>query len=215
MQQITIMMQYNSVDCNYRYSLVNVHWREQMCKKGALCFTHSLSLQSELLVCNYKQRCGLQSLSEATERYTLHKGPWILSHVRTEHQEMIWDPWEQQDKNSLCLTHSLPHFPPSPLHLTSCLGPCMLTAAQVTGPQTCKRPALRRGEKRGLYIWVSNWWVYLAVRGGKKAVSFYSKLKALCFHTDVNKRVYFLLWREVSDSTATQHHHMGRRTNSS
>lgn len=54
-------------------------------------------------------------------------------------------------QNSLCLTHSLPILFTSFLHLTSCLGPCMLTAAQVTVPQTWQRPALEEvgGEKGG------------------------------------------------------------------
>lgn len=120
--------------------------------------------------------CNLQTLLKGTERCMLQKGPgvsfsfasivrdmlnclhtywankadsdWILSHVRTAAPGNDLGFLGTAGQNSLCLTHSLPILFTSFLHLTSCLGPCMLTAAQVTGPQTLYFS--RRGRERGL-----------------------------------------------------------------
>ncbi len=56
-------------------------------------------------------------------------------------------------RTNLTLSHTFsPHFLSSLPHITSCLGSCMLTAAQITGPQTWRRPTLRRGTEGALHL---------------------------------------------------------------
>lgn len=91
---------------------------------------------------------------------------------------------------SLLFTSCLPH-------ITSCLGSCVLTAAQITGPQTWRRPALRRGteeEEEGRSTSGSET-VWLSGEERRLSVIFYLKLRTLC----VMSAKEFILTAKKSD----------------
>lgn len=100
------------------------------CVTDAMTFlTHTVSLQHNLSNPRHHPYIGAvcsNSVSLTLQINTLRR-PWTVS----QHQEMIWDPLEQETNLTLSHTFS-PHFP----HISSCLGSYMLTAAQITGPQT-------------------------------------------------------------------------------
>lgn len=118
LQQITILMQYNSDNWNYRFALANVsqyvHWKEQRCKKLSLCFTHSVTTQPELLICNKTQPplnkgavYDNTSLLLKLQSNTLHKRHWIVSQLRRAAPGNDLRSSGTGGQILLCLTHSL------------------------------------------------------------------------------------------------------------
>lgn len=169
--------------------------------------------QPEFLVCDHKQpppnkgAAYNNSLLLKPQSNTLHRGPWTVSQPRTGAPGNDLGSSGTGGQILLCLTFS-PHFSSSLLHITSCLGSCMLTAAQITGPQTWRRPTLRGGGSTSGSVTGRS--IGLSGEERRQTVTFfYPKFTTLCFHVDVNKRVYFYCEESsLCSQIPLQHKHM-------
>lgn len=215
--------------CNNGYSSANVsQWvsqREQRCKTWSLCFAHSLSLQ-------HSRSCECvitSSLLQTKARPTTAVSYWSCRATRCtrdleyfhssepEHQEMIWDPLEQEDK-SYSVSHILSPFPSlSPslnqlswlMYAHSCpnhWSPDMTKA--------CTEEGNRGGSASGSVTGRS---IGLSGEERRLTVICYPKSTTPCFHIDVNKSLSLPSKEEplFSDSSTTQQKHMDWRTNKS